>query len=136
MKSETSIARFEPASFSGPVQIQKICNAIPTRPVGTWKGIDVKYTWTLHGLGTFLYHSKKFVFLSSSGSRLHNFSHKTYWTETCFSRLCSLYNGDLTHSIRKIALKSQTSCYFVHFCVSFMSMIIFRFWFFSIEFQF
>ena len=35
----------------------------------------------------------------------------------------SLYNGDLTHSIRKLALKSQNSWYFVHFCVSFMSMI-------------
>ena len=40
-----SIVGFEPALFSGPVQIQKFCNAIPTQPFGTWEGIDVKYTW-------------------------------------------------------------------------------------------
>ena len=28
----------------GPVRIQKFCNAIPTRPLGTWKVVDVKYT--------------------------------------------------------------------------------------------
>ena len=44
MKSEKSIAGFEPASFSGSVKIHN--NAIPTRSLGTWKGFDVKYTWT------------------------------------------------------------------------------------------
>ena len=45
MVSEKSIAGFEPALFNGQVHIQKFCNAISTRPLGTWKGIDVKYTW-------------------------------------------------------------------------------------------
>ena len=38
-------------------------------------------------------------FLLKSGSRLHTFSYKT-----CFNRLYSLNNGDLTYSIRKLAL--------------------------------
>ena len=41
MKSVKSIEWFEPAPFGGPVQIQKFCNAIPTRPLGTQKRIDV-----------------------------------------------------------------------------------------------
>ena len=41
-----SVAGFEPTSFSGPVPIQLFCNAIPTRPLDTWNGNDVKYTWT------------------------------------------------------------------------------------------
>ena len=44
-KWKKSIAGFEPASFSGPVPIQWFCNAIPTRPLDTWNGNDVKYTW-------------------------------------------------------------------------------------------
>ena len=58
-------------------------------------------------------------------SSLHNFSCKTFWTEICFNRFYSRYNGDLTHSVRKLALKSEISWYFVHFCVSFMFMIFF-----------
>ena len=65
MISEKSIAGFEPASFSRPVQILKFCNAIPTRPLGTWNGIDVKLFERVksnpHGLRTFLYHSKNVV---------------------------------------------------------------------------
>ena len=47
-KVKKSIAGFEPASFNGPVRIQKFCNAIPTRQLGTLKVVDVKYiyTWT------------------------------------------------------------------------------------------
>ena len=45
-KVKKSVAGFEPASFSGPVPILWFCNAIPTRPLGTWNGKDVKYTWT------------------------------------------------------------------------------------------
>ena len=58
--------------------------------------------------------------LLKSGSRLHTFSYKT-----CFNRLYSLNNGDLTYSIRKLALISQISWSFLHFWVSFMSMIYF-----------
>ena len=45
-KNEKSAAGFEPASFSGPVPIQWFSNAIPTRPLVTLKGNNVKYTWT------------------------------------------------------------------------------------------
>ena len=41
-----SIAGFEHASFTKGVHLQNFCNAIPTRPIGTRKKIDVKYICT------------------------------------------------------------------------------------------
>ena len=64
-------------------------------------------------------------FLTWSGSSFHNFTCKTFWTETCFNRFYSRYNEDLTHSVRKLALKSKISWYLVHFSVSFMFMLFF-----------
>ena len=43
LKMKNSIAGFEHASFSGPVQYR---NSVTLYPLGTWKRIDVEYTWT------------------------------------------------------------------------------------------